>query len=73
MAEEFKPIFSDFWLKVFTWFFVIVAVGTLVWFILYIKNSKNQKSSTTIWAMVIASVAVGFALQFLMIRNEINF
>ncbi|MCE7733375.1 MAG: hypothetical protein GPJ54_00760 [Candidatus Heimdallarchaeota archaeon] len=72
MAEVFKPIFSDFWLNVFTWFFVILAVGTLVWFVLYIKNSKNQKSSTTISVMIVVSFAVAFALQFLLTKNEIN-
>ena len=72
MAEVFKPIFSDFWLNVFTWFFAILAVGLLIWFILYIKNSKNQKSSTTIWVILVASFAVAFALQFLMIKNRVN-
>jgi hypothetical protein len=73
MAEVFKPIFSDFWLKIFTWFFAILAVSTLIWFVLYIKNSKNQKASTTIWAMLLASFSLAFALQFLMIQNEVNF
>lgn len=72
MAEVFKPIFSDFWLNVFTWFFVILSVGTLIWFVLYIKNSKNQKSSTTISVMIVASFAVAFALQFLITKNQVN-
>ena len=68
----FKPLIAGKWLTFFTWFFSILAIVSLIWFILYATNSKKKVARTSATGIIVSSLLFGIALQFIMITNDIN-
>jgi hypothetical protein len=69
---SFKPLIAGKFLTFFTWFFSILAIVSLIWFILYATNSKKKVARTSAAGIIFSSLLVGIAIQLIMIKNDIN-
>jgi O-antigen/teichoic acid export membrane protein len=69
---SFKPLIAGKWLTFFTWFFSILAIVSLIWFILYATNSKKKVARTSTVGIVISSLLLSIAIQLILIKNDID-
>lgn len=71
MAEMLQPLLSPGWANFFMWIFIIVAVGMIFWYTLYLSNSKDKTPRTTMWGLFFTSLFSALALMMVFVRYNI--
>ncbi len=67
---SFKPLIAGRWLTIFMWVFSIIAIISLIWFVLYATRSKKREPKTSITGVVFTSLLIAIAAQLIMIENN---
>jgi len=70
-VAEFDPLISGKWLTFLYWFFIILAIGSVIWYFMYLTSSKKRIAKTTAFGFIITSTLLAFAIQMILVKEEI--
>lgn len=70
---DFTPLIAGKWLTISMWVFIVLAMVSLIWFIMYATLSKKKVPKTSVSGILITSLLFAIAIQLIFIENHISF
>ncbi len=70
-SEPFTPLLNDTWINIFFIVFTIIGLSSLIWYVTYVKNSKDRQLQTSMRILLLTAVSSAIAVQLFFLKNRI--